>query len=630
MYKLQGQTIGRDRGRRSLRNWKAYSFEAKAIQKFVFASGKLRDSIGASALIDALAMPWQGASVAPELASLFDHVCAVTGLPFGADAVGFVSIDDATAPIEAGVVRKAGGVVTFVWQTGGDDTPNMVDQAFARFRPLWAVAVREAVPGIEFIDGVGQGAEIIAALDDVQKALGIARNRPVIARPSITPFVALAPRTGEPAVSHAYGVPVDRATMAKTARQWTGADGVAANLLDAPDTWQWPIDLEDQSGEQSISPQNDDKIVAFPFRARGNGNANRMIGLLHIDGNGLGQSLIAVRNAVSKGDQAGDAKTIVNALYHFSLMIQDVTVKAAKAAMGAVIDGFFAGQKHADAAEKPVLPVRPILLGGDDITVLLRADCALTFAKSFIKVFEHEARNHPDAPKGVAPMTACGGLVFAGASHPFAKLAELAESLCAHAKAEAKSRVARQGGQTAMPVPGALSIHRIKTADHGHYDDIIADELTVRDSGLVLTMNPYFIQDMLAEGRQDMQAEDCKSEAPALSDLENLGDLLSEDGFARGPLRELMSLIYLPPDQAKQRYRRWRSVLQKTKEGKDFWKRYCAAMGALCGHDTDNEKISQTLFEREVAHQGVTPLLDALMLEGMVRGTPSVQEVENV
>ncbi len=605
-----------------MKDWKAYSFEAKAIQKFVFASGKLRDSIGASALIDALAMPSQGASVAPELASLFDHVCAVTGLPFGAGVTGFVSIDNGGQPLDAGIVRKAGGVVSFAWQTGGDDTPNRVDLAFARFRPLWALAVREAVPGIEVIDGVGQGADIIAALDDVQKALGIARNRPVIARPSITPFVALAPRTGEPAVSHAHGVPVDRATMAKAARQWTGADGVAANLLDAPDAWQWPIDLEDQSGEQSVSPQDDDKVVAFPFRTRGNGNANRMIGLLHIDGNGLGQSLIAVRTAVSKGDQAGDAATIVNALYRFSLMIQDVTVKAAKAAMGAVIDEVFAGQKHTDTTEKPVLPVRPILLGGDDITVLLRADCALTFAKSFITVFEREARNHPDAPKGVAPMTACGGLVFAGASHPFAKLAELAESLCAHAKAEAKSRVARQAGQAAMPVPGALSIHRIKTADHGHYDDIIVDELTVRDSGMVLTMNPYFIQDMPIEG--------CKPEVPALSDLESLGDLLSEDGFARGPLRELMSLIYLPPDQAKQRYRRWRSVLQKTKEGKDFWKRYCAAMGALYGHDTDNEKISQSQFDREVACQGVTPLLDALMHEGMVRGMPSVQEVENV
>jgi hypothetical protein len=414
--------------------------------------------------------------------------------------------------------------------------------------------------------------------------------------------------------------------MAKTTGHWTNADGVAANLLETPGDWQWPIDLEDQGdvpkgqGVETDGGNGAGNTVAFPFRGRGNGDANRLIGLLHIDGNGLGQSLIAVREAVSDQAKSGDAKAVINRLYQFSVMIQDVTVKAARSAMESVIDTAFPQKTVGEDGIKPVLPVRPILLGGDDITVLLRADCAVAFAKSFITAFEREARAHPNAPEGVAPMTACGGLVFAGASHPFAKLAGLAESLCAHAKAEAKLRAAKRAAESGQlePVPGALSIHRIKTADHGEYEDIVAQELTVRDSGLVLTMNPYFIQD---PGKNGLQLE-----APALSDLEKLGDLLSEDGFARGPLRELMSLMYLPPAQAKQRYRRWCSILRKGDKQTKLWSRYCAAIGALRGQTGLDAKIIETLFDIDITQEGATPLLDALMLEGMGREQAKRQE----
>ena len=87
-------------------------------------------------------------------------------------------------------------------------------------------------------------------------------------------------------------------------------------------------------------------------------------------------------------------------------------------------------------------PACPIVLGGEDLAILVRGDLAVAFARAFLEAFERESRarlgeladRHGLEGLGQG-LTACAGVALVKASHPFHLAFDLAEALCAHAKA---------------------------------------------------------------------------------------------------------------------------------------------------------------------------------------------------
>ena len=65
------------------------------------------------------------------------------------------------------------------------------------------------------------------------------------------------------------------------------------------------------------------------------------------------------------------------------------------------------------------IEIRPIVLGGDDLTVICRADKALTYTHSFLHHFEEETKALKDIlkkykvfTKGEDHLTACAGIAI--------------------------------------------------------------------------------------------------------------------------------------------------------------------------------------------------------------------------
>lgn len=88
------------------------------------------------------------------------------------------------------------------------------------------------------------------------------------------------------------------------------------------------------------------------------------------------------------------------------------------------------------AKKRKILPIRPIILGGDDLTFVCDGKLGIYFAKIFIEKFEEEsAQVMPNQER----LTACAGVAIIKTKYPFYRGYWLAEELCANAKKKRKT-----------------------------------------------------------------------------------------------------------------------------------------------------------------------------------------------
>jgi hypothetical protein len=206
-------------------------------------------------------------------------------------------------------------------------------------------------------------------------------------------------------------------------------------------------------------------------------------------------------------------------------------------------------QSYAEA-QKPteiaILPARPIVLGGDDLTIIVRADLALPFAARLLG--EIASPMSADAPASLSgsQLSACAGLAVVKAGQPFLMAYGLAESLSSFAKREAKR------DHSTFPYPSMLAFHNAQSTLQEDYEEtILAREKIALGTGLRLTANP------LAVGSPD-------NGRPSYQNLRVLADALGREPRGLGHLIEMCDQIALGRDgPGITTWRRWREMLGK-------------------------------------------------------------------
>jgi hypothetical protein len=91
-------------------------------------------------------------------------------------------------------------------------------------------------------------------------------------------------------------------------------------------------------------------------------------------------------------------------------------------------------QRHqliAQARKRKILSIRPIILGGDDVTFVCDGKLGIYFAKIFIEKFQQTSINGKS-------LTACAGVAIIKTKYPFYRGYWLAEELCKNAKRKRK------------------------------------------------------------------------------------------------------------------------------------------------------------------------------------------------
>lgn len=480
-------------------------FEVKSIQSFIFASGRLRDAIGGSELIDLLTNE-QAAD------NLLDAVMAAS------ESAGQIDFS-----------RRAGGA----FYAFSDDAA-----ALDRFAALWSLAIQHWAPGLGFVLGRGLGQDRPAAFKSARMDSRRHASRERGQFPAVSPVAERSRRTGRVAVRRDQK---DGVIDAPTQRNKSFSDLSRAGFItrnsppEAQLNWRdWPRNLEaDAQGEDG-----------FPFA-----NGTRDIALIHADGNGMGQVLIKISEAVQR--RPDDFLKIYQA---FSKAVETSTQRGAQqAAREVLLPARQAGE---------LLAARPILLGGDDVIVLVRADLALAYVQAFTRAFEAQSKESLKelSESGVAglpeKLTLGFGVAFIGANQPFSMAAELAESIMGHAKKQAKKLGAENHDSAAKPAASSVAFFRVTTALVDDYDALVQRVLTHRKGKQTFThtLGAYAVL-----GEDD-------SRLPKLSDLEKLVSLLQAQDMARGPVRSLLNLLQLDPEQAQTSWRRWKQRMRETQQ----------------------------------------------------------------
>lgn len=237
------------------------------------------------------------------------------------------------------------------------------------------------------------------------------------------------------------------------------------------------------------------------------------IAIVHIDGNGMGERF---RKTVS-----------LKEIRHLSKSVRAATVESFRKLLIAIIAQFpqiqdalgFDNEKRQhypkdDEGKKPVMPIRSIIMGGDDITFVCDGKLGVYFAKIFLAAFEEQEASDRQ------PLSACAGIAITKAKYPFYRGCKLAEQLCKSAKKRRKNEgnegswldfhVAYGGfsGDTEeirsahyMAAQGCLPFGPYRTGDHYEYG---LDTLIKNIRALTITPPPekQFPRSKLKELRQ--------------------------------------------------------------------------------------------------------------------------------
>ena len=202
------------------------------------------------------------------------------------------------------------------------------------------------------------------------------------------------------------------------------------------------------------------------------------LAVIHADGNGLGQLFLNFDGCVQSQEQkpsVGWNRAYIQQLRSFSLALDECTEQAFIQALGNL------------RPRKGRLPIVPLVLGGDDLTVVCDGQQALRFTVEFLQAFEEKTRSNPviktalsNVP-GQSPiqgLTSCAGVAIIKPHFPFFAAYELAEALLKSAKKH-------------KPL-SAMDFHILYDASNPDLERI-HQEWMVDDGETFLTARPYVV-----------------------------------------------------------------------------------------------------------------------------------------
>jgi len=258
------------------------------------------------------------------------------------------------------------------------------------------------------------------------------------------------------------------------------------------------------------------------------------LAVIHADGNNMG---IALQKLADKTKEINGIQ-FINIFRSFSKALDLSTKEAAKKAYLEVM-------KTNPINSNDKLPFRPIVIGGDDLTIICRADLALDFTQHFLKHFENESKaNFNNLAVKIdflkEGLSACAGIAFIKENYPFHYGYHLAEKLCDEAK-----KAAKEGLINDALTPSCLMFHKVQASFVEDYKEIKNKELKAGD--LRFDFGPYYLD---------------KKEKPTIDKLQScVSQFEGKEGNAiKSNLRQWLTDLHDNKELAQQKMKRIISV----------------------------------------------------------------------
>lgn len=255
-------------------------------------------------------------------------------------------------------------------------------------------------------------------------------------------------------------------------------------------------------------PENLDKLEdAFP--------RTDWLAVIHADGNGLGKIFLNF----GKNSGCGRGwRCYLDRLRRFSLALDVCTVNAYGAAVRKLRD-YLKGLSSNDAGQANIkdgkieLPLLPLVLGGDDLTVICDGRYAVQFARDFLAEFERQTQRDLDEGQtlpspdqrlgcvvpeiarralGVGRLSSCAGVAVVKPHFPFHVAYRLAEELLRSAKA-VKDKLRHEHEGESVPYPASAIDYHILYDASGVSFERLRREWHVDGGRTRLYARPYVV-----------------------------------------------------------------------------------------------------------------------------------------
>ncbi|MBF2072923.1 MAG: hypothetical protein IGS50_04060 [Synechococcales cyanobacterium C42_A2020_086] len=498
--------------------------ETSGNQRYIFETNRLRENIGASELTYQACTYWVGKAVDRQNPQKRFENCH-TPEAFRNALRDQPCLEEANQ--EAEIIVAASGKALIL--TKAKDTAEAIISEVTR------KALQEA-PGLD-IAGVYEAISVVKdfaseetlanAIKQVHKTFEKARSR----RPSPENRFLRLPIVAACAVSGLPAAEID--TLGRKPKPISKVSATKRDKAEDAKTRLTNLDQKLQAQiDQLLEPETEDQEEKRSWLA-----------VVHADGNGLGQIFLNFEDYLGENKSN---RNYITQYREFSLALDECTEAAFKAALSVF-------PEEPDSKTGKVIPVVPLILGGDDLTAVCDGHYALEFTRVFLQEFERQTKNKPviaaiaQKAFGVDRLSACAGVAIVKRHFPFSVAYDLAEDLIKSAK-EVKRKVTKQGNpKTPFPC-SAIDFHIL-------YDTSGIDLGDIRsklqpDPQTQLYNRPYVVSDDLsqAEGQgwvELHQWQRLSDRVQALSD----GKLPSSQSHA------LRTALFLGKEAADAQYR---------------------------------------------------------------------------
>lgn len=410
----------------------AILLDTRSIQKYVFASNKLRTNAGASYLVD---------SIFSDLMEI--HVLSSYRLPpvSWQEAPSIQLFGPHGNDYDCEVVYVGGGNMFILVNSQSDQSDDIIRARCREIVKTWSRQILLHAPGLK----TGAAIDVLELQETTEEGLSRELNKLLseqmykqlkenqnIVLPQVNP--AYTGLTLECDISgNTANVPYDLAGE----HRWISSE--AAAKLNA---FSFASEALQKKYADLLQMADGTQFeFASDFNRLGYKEGESYICVIHIDGNNMGIKFSSCDGIQERKDLSLKVASIVENGFRKLLS----TIVAEYSSYAAYLD---MEQLYDDQEETYILPIRPIIIGGDDVTFVCPGRLGILYAQRFIQevnrytMLEDEqyicmCEKNPGVSMS-QKMSCCGGIAIVPAKYPFFRAYELAEQLCSTAKAKSR------------------------------------------------------------------------------------------------------------------------------------------------------------------------------------------------
>lgn len=367
----------------------AILFDVQSIQKYIFANNKLKANVGASYIVDRL---------------FEDVLCkdVILKLESEADITSWKTRRDSITSLPASVyVAYIGGGKALILI--GNDHTNMIESIIKTFTSQ----VLTQYPGLKV--GVTTGTVTLEDIDERQLFKQLKNNQytlnPIL-RPANTGLTTICDYSGDTADTVINFGDGERLVATSFTSKFNAFEAANARLKK---------DLFGTEDIEWIFPSEFDELGQNKSTEKSKTGIND-IAIVHIDGNNMGARFISCDGLEERSELS--EKVATKTLESFKSLIQWI------------IDKYDVLTKNLELTDK-MLPIRPIIVGGDDITFVCNARIAVQAAHFLMQELLSDNNG--------MSIDSCAGIAVIPTSYPFFRGYQMAEQLCDSAKSKMRT-----------------------------------------------------------------------------------------------------------------------------------------------------------------------------------------------